>query len=172
MNAGRLSREQGRSARGARFAIAVSRFNETVTEKLVRGAVECLKQHKVKENDLEIFSCPGAFELPQLANVLCASGRWDAVICLGAVIRGETPHFEYVASASARGIQDVALRRMVPVTFGVLTTDTLQQALDRAGGKAGNKGWDAALAAIEMAALFRQRISRRRSVPKKRHRAG
>ncbi len=103
-----------------------------------------------------MFYCPGAFELPQVANRLAASRRWDAIICLGAVIRGETPHFEYISSETAQGIQDVALRSSVPVIFGVLTTNTEQQALERAGGKHGNKGWDAALAAIEMANLFRK----------------
>ena len=104
----------------------------------------------------EILYCPGAFELPQVANALVTSSRWDAVICLGVVIRGETPHFEYVAAETARGIQQVALKSKTPVVFGVLTTDTEQQAHDRAGGKHGNKGWDAARTAIEMAALFQR----------------
>jgi len=116
---------------------------------------------------MRIFPCPGAFELPQVANVLCASGSWDAVICLGAVIRGETPHFEYVSSEAARGIQKVSLWHSLPVMFGVLTTDTKQQALARAGGKHGNKGWDAALAALEMAHLFEGLRKRRRSASKK-----
>jgi 6,7-dimethyl-8-ribityllumazine synthase len=155
------------SGRGYRFAIVVSRFNVSITKKLLDAAVDCLKKHGVRKEDVRIFPCPGAFELPQVANVLCASGNWDAVICLGAVIRGETPHFEYVSSEAARGIQNVSLWHSLPVTFGVLTTDTKQQALERAGGKHGNKGWDAALAALEMAHLFEGLKKRRRLVSKK-----
>lgn len=157
MNTGRAtSRARGKIGQGFRFAIVVSRFNEDVTKELLHGAVDCLKKHGVGTKDRTVVSCPGAFELPQLANVLAASGKWDAVICLGAVIRGETPHFEYVSAESARGIQNVALRYSIPVSFGVLTTDTKEQALERAGGKYGNKGWDAALTALEMVKLFAQ----------------
>jgi len=124
--------------------------------KLQDGAERCLNRHGVRREDVEVFFCPGAFELPQVANLLCEAGRFDAVICLGAVIRGETPHFEYVSSEAARGIQEVALRHSVPVTFGVLTTEHPGQAHDRAGGAHGNKGWDAAQAGLEMAILFRR----------------
>ncbi|HEY5615554.1 MAG TPA: 6,7-dimethyl-8-ribityllumazine synthase [Bacteroidota bacterium] len=143
-------------AQGFRFALVVSRFNNDITKKLLRGAQDCLKKHGVKKNDIRVVSCPGAIELPQVANVLVESGAWHAVICLGAVIQGETPHFTYVSSEAARGIQYVALNSRTPVIFGVLTTMTKQQAFDRAGGKHGNKGWDAALAGIEMAALFKE----------------
>lgn len=138
-----------------RVAIVVSSFHANITETLLNGAQECLRQHEARGSDVAVFRCPGAFELPQTAAKLAEQKRWDAVICLGAVIRGETPHFEYVAAQSAAGIQSTALKYGIPVTFGVLTTDTVQQAMDRAGGKHGNKGWDAAIAALEMIALFR-----------------
>lgn len=138
-----------------RVAIAVSAFHADITKSLLNGAQECLHQHGIREGDLTVFRCPGAFELPQIANKLAEQKRWDAVVCLGAVIRGETPHFDYVASQAASGIQQTALKHGLPVIFGVLTADTVQQAADRAGGKLGNKGWDAALTAIEMIALFR-----------------
>ena len=150
------------SASTFRFAIVVSTFNRSVTEKLLNGAQECLKAHGLAKSRTKVFRCPGALELPQVANALVMSSRWDAVICLGAVIRGKTPHFEYVAAETSRGIQQVALRSRTPVVFGVLTTDTEEQARERAGGKHGNKGWDAAIAAIEMAALFK-RIQREES---------
>jgi 6,7-dimethyl-8-ribityllumazine synthase len=142
------------SAAHLRFAVVVSRFNRHITEKLLKGAEHCLRDHGVPEKNRKILFCPGAFELPQVANRLAVQKKWDAIICLGAVIRGDTPHFEYISSETARGIQDVALRYSIPVVFGVLTTDNEQQALDRAGGAQGNKGWDAALTALEMAALF------------------
>jgi 6,7-dimethyl-8-ribityllumazine synthase len=137
-----------------RYAIIVSQFNKRVTAKLLDGVEQCLHKHGVSEKDRKVFSCPGAFELPQVANVLAGQKQWDVIICLGAVIRGDTPHFEYVCAETARGIQDVALKHALPVVFGVLTTDSEQQALDRVGGTQGHKGWDAALTAIEMAALF------------------
>ena len=149
------------SARGLRIAVIVSRFNEDVTAKLLSGAQECLRRHGASEENIGIFWCPGAFELPQVARVLAASKRWDAIVCVGAVIRGETAHFEYVAAEAARGIQQVALGWGLPVTFGVLTTENERQAKERAGGRHGNKGWDAALAAIEMAALIK-RLKRKR----------
>ncbi len=138
-----------------RVAIVVSSFHSDITETLLSGAQECLHQHGARESDLAVFRCPGAFELPQTANKLAEQKRWDAVVCLGAVVRGETPHFDYVASQAAAGIQQTALKHGLPVIFGVLTTDTVQQAADRAGGKHGNKGWDAARTAVEMIALFR-----------------
>jgi 6,7-dimethyl-8-ribityllumazine synthase len=143
--------EGGLEARGRRFAIAASRFNDLVVGELVAGATSCLRKHGLTEDDVHVVWTPGAFELPLVAKRLAASGLYDAVICLGAVIRGETPHFDHVAAQAARGIQEAALDTGVPVLFGVLTTENLEQALDRAGGKHGNKGWDTALAAIEMA---------------------
>ncbi|HXG38071.1 MAG TPA: 6,7-dimethyl-8-ribityllumazine synthase [Bacteroidota bacterium] len=142
------------SLQGGRFAIIVSRFHQNITTKLLRAALECFRKHGVSSRNLRVYRCPGAFELPQVANMLVTSGRWDAIVCLGAVVRGETPHFEYVAREAARGIQRVALKSRTPVVFGVLTTDTLEQAHERAGGVHGNKGWDAALAAMEMAKVF------------------
>lgn len=164
MNKGRTSvrrTEKGRT--NYRFAIVVSRFNETVTEKLLAGALACLKDHGVPKRGVGVYHCPGAFELPQVAGMLARWKRWDAIICLGAVIRGATPHFEYVSAEAARGIQDVALRYALPVVFGVLTTNTEQQAMERAGGRHGNKGWDAVLTAMEMSDL----VSRMRSETKK-----
>lgn len=148
--------QENTSARGLRVAIIVSRFNDRVTSKLLQGAEECLQRYGGSKENCPVYNCPGAFELPQVANALASEKSWDAIICLGAVIRGETPHFEYVSSAAARGIQDVALKHAIPVVFGVLTTNNESQALERAGGKLGNKGWDAGLAAIEMALLFKK----------------
>ena len=142
--------------RGRRFAIVAARFNEVVTAKLLTGAVDCLSSHDVEGDDLDVAWVPGAFELPLAARALATTGGYDAVICLGAVIRGETPHFDLVASQAAEGIRRVAEDTGVPVLFGVLTTDTLDQAVERAGGSHGNKGWDAAMAAIEMASLLDQ----------------
>lgn len=136
------------------FAVVVSRFNTPITSKLLEGAERCFRHHGMKESQWEVFYCPGSFELPQVANVLAAQQRWDAILCLGAVIRGETPHFEYVSAETARGIQEVALQWSLPVVFGVLTTNTVRQAQERIGGKHGHKGWDAALTAFEMASLF------------------
>ncbi|HEX2031349.1 MAG TPA: 6,7-dimethyl-8-ribityllumazine synthase [Actinomycetota bacterium] len=141
-------------SRGRRFAVVVSRFNAVVTERLLEGALAAFRRHGLGDDDVEVAWTPGAFEIPLVAQRLAASGRFDAVVCLGAVIQGETPHFEYVAAEAARGIQRVALDAGVPCIFGVLTTGTLDQALERAGGKHGNKGWDSALAAMEMAGLL------------------
>lgn len=134
----------------ARIAVVVSQFNDDVTSRLLQGAIDYLRGHGIAEKDRHVVRCPGAFEIPQAARALLAMGGWDGVVCLGAVIRGETPHFDYVSSAAALGIQSVALAFGVPVGFGVLTTDTLQQAMDRAGGKHGNKGWEAAEAVLSM----------------------
>ena len=139
---------------GRRFAIAAASFNEMVVGKLVEGALACFRAHGVGEGAIELAWVPGAFELPLLARRFAESGRYDAVVCLGAIVRGETPHFDVVAREAARGIQNAALATGVPVTLGVLTTDTVAQALERAGGSHGNKGWDAALAAIQMAGLL------------------
>jgi len=144
------------SARGLKIAIVVSRFNDFVTRRLHEGALECLRKHGAQEADIKSFSCPGSFELPQVAGQLAATGKYDALICLGCVIRGETPHWEYIASEATRGIGQVARASGIPISFGVLTTETPEQALERSGGEAGNKGWEAALSAIEMANLFRQ----------------
>ncbi|MBI4417281.1 MAG: 6,7-dimethyl-8-ribityllumazine synthase [Ignavibacteriales bacterium] len=144
------------------MAIVVSRFHAAITDKLLSGAKDCLKQHGAGKIDVSVFRCPGAFELPQVANKLATAGGWDAIICLGAVIRGETPHFEYVSSQAAEGIQQAALRHGVPVIFGVLTTDNELQAQERAGGRLGNKGWDAAIAAMEMISLFNALRRKRR----------
>ena len=148
--------EGGFEARGRRFAVVASRFNDLVVAKLVEGAGACLRKHGLSDDDVDLVWTPGAFELPVVAERLAGSGRYDAVLCLGAVIRGQTPHFEFVAGETARGIQRAALDTGVPVLFGVLTTDTLEQALDRAGGKHGNKGWDAAMAAMQMVSLLDQ----------------
>jgi 6,7-dimethyl-8-ribityllumazine synthase len=143
-------------ARGRRIAIVVARFNELVTGKLMEGAVECLRAHGIGEDDLFVAWVPGAFELPLVSRRLAASGGFDAVICLGAVVRGETPHFDHVAAQAALGIRTAGEDTGVPVIFGVLTTDTLEQAIDRAGGKHGNKGRDAAMAAMETASVLDQ----------------
>ena len=141
---------------GLRIAVVVSRFNEVVTSRLLAGARSALERHGVHEDDVDVAWVPGAFELPIAARRLAESRRYDAVVCLGAIIRGETPHFEYIAAEAARGIADIARDTGVPAIFGVLTPNTLEQALERAGGKAGNKGYDAAVSAIEMASLMRQ----------------
>jgi len=143
-------------ARDLRFAIAAARFNDTIVDALVRGAVDTLRRHGVSDKDIELVRVPGAFDLPIAARRLAASRRYDAVIALGAVIRGATAHFDYVAGECASGLARVAADSGVPVTFGVLTTDTIEQAIERAGTKSGNKGADAALAAIEMANLMRR----------------
>jgi 6,7-dimethyl-8-ribityllumazine synthase len=141
-------------ARARRFAVVVSRFNEPVTSRLLEGALAAFRRHGVADEDVEVARAPGAFEIPLVAQRLARSGRFDAVVCLGAVIRGETPHFEYVAGECARGVQAVGLDTGVPCIFGVLTTDSVEQALERAGGSHGNKGWDASVAAMEVAALL------------------
>jgi 6,7-dimethyl-8-ribityllumazine synthase len=143
-------------ARGRRFAIAASNFNELVVGKLVEGALACFRAHGISEDDLLVTWVPGAFELPLVAKTLARSERYDAVVCLGAVIRGETPHFDHVAAQAAQGIREASMETGVPVAFGVLTTNTMEQALDRAGGKHGNKGWDAAMAAMQMASILDQ----------------
>lgn len=141
-------------ARGRRFAIVAARFNEVVTSKLAEGATACLRAHGIADEDLVLAWVPGAFEIPLVARRLASSGGFDAVICLGAVIRGETAHFDHVAGQAAEGIRRAAEETGVPVIFGVLTTETFEQATDRAGGKHGNKGWEAAMAAIETASVL------------------
>ena len=142
-------------AQGLKVGILVSRFNSFIGERLVEGAVDALLRHGAVEADLVVVRVPGAFELPPAAQKLAATGRYDALVCLGAVIRGATPHFDYVSAEVSKGIAAVSMEAGIPVTFGVLTTDTLEQAIERAGSKAGNKGFDAAMAAIEMADLYK-----------------
>jgi 6,7-dimethyl-8-ribityllumazine synthase len=141
---------------GLRFGIVVSRFNEFITSKLLAGAEDALYRHGASEDAVEIAWVPGAFEIPLAADRMAASGRYDAVIALGAVIRGATAHFDYVAGEVAKGVSGAALKNGVPVIFGVITVDTIEQAIERAGTKSGNKGWEAAVTAIEMANLMRE----------------
>ena len=145
----------GTNGEGLRVAIVVATFNEFITSKLLDGARAALSRHGVRDGDVSVASVPGSFELPLVAKKLAESGQHDAVICLGAVIRGETDHYEHVAGEAAKGIANAGLNSGVPVIFGVLTTDTLEQAINRAGGKQGNNGYGAGLAAIEMANLMR-----------------
>ncbi len=139
-----------------KFAVIVSRFNEFIGQKLLEGSLDCLKRHGCSDENIDVVKVPGAFEIPLTADKLAASNKYAAIICLGAVIRGATPHFDYVSSNMSSGIAQVSLKRGIPIAFGVLTTDTIEQAIERAGTKAGNKGWDAALTAIEMADLNSQ----------------
>jgi 6,7-dimethyl-8-ribityllumazine synthase len=144
------------------FGIVVSRFNEFITRRLLDGALDCLHQHGVDDASIDVVYCPGAFEIPHIAQTLALLHRYDALICLGCVIRGETPHFEYVATAVSAGLSRVILDTKTPVTFGILTTESFDQAVERAGGKSGNKGWDAALAAIELVDLHRKLAARKK----------
>jgi len=141
-------------AEGKKFALVVSRFNDFITDKLLGGAVDGLLRSGARDKDVEIVKVPGAFEIPLIAKKMAATGRYNAVICLGAVIRGTTPHFEYVSAEVSKGVAKVGLESEIPVIFGIVTTDTIEQAIERAGTKAGNKGWDAAITAIEMANLI------------------
>jgi 6,7-dimethyl-8-ribityllumazine synthase len=143
-------------AEGLRFALVVSRFNDFVTNRLLAGALDALERLGAEEKNVVVYKVPGSFELPLMAKRLATSGRWDAIICLGTIIRGETPHFEYVAAEAAKGIATVALETGVPIVFGVITADTLEQAMDRAGAKSGNKGFEAAMTAVELANLYRE----------------
>lgn len=144
------------SGKGKKFALVASRFNEFITNKLVSGAQDCLIRHEVSEADIALVWVPGAFEIPLVAKKLAQSGRYDGVICLGAVIRGATSHYDYVCNEVAKGVAQVGLSSELPVLFGVLTTENIEQAIERAGTKAGNKGYDAALSALEMANLMSQ----------------
>ncbi|HTU03463.1 MAG TPA: 6,7-dimethyl-8-ribityllumazine synthase [Candidatus Sulfotelmatobacter sp.] len=144
------------TARGLSFGLVVSRFNDFMTNRLLEGALDALRRHGAEEDRITVVKVPGAFEIPLAAKRLAGSGQVDAVICLGTVIRGATPHFDYIASEVAKGVALAGLETGVPVTFGVLTTDSLEQAVERAGSKGGNKGFDAACSAIEMANLFRE----------------
>ena len=141
------------SAANYKFAIIQSRFNDFITDKLLEASLDCLRRHNCEERNITVIKVPGAFEIPVTADKIASQKKYDAIICLGAVIRGATPHFEYISSSVSNGISQTALKYSVPIIFGVLTTDTVEQAIERAGTKAGNKGWDAALSAIEMADL-------------------
>jgi 6,7-dimethyl-8-ribityllumazine synthase len=146
--------EAGLSAKGKRFGLVASRFNDFITDRLVAGAVDALVRSGADDKDIDIVKVPGCFEIPLAAKKLALKGGYDAVICLGAVIRGSTPHFEYISAEVSKGIALVGLEANIPVIFGVITTDTIEQAIERAGTKAGNKGWDAAVSAVEMANLM------------------
>lgn len=144
------------NAQGLKFGIVVSRFNDFISDRLLAGALDALLRNGAEEKDIEVIKVPGAFEIPQVARKLALGKKYDALICLGAVIRGSTPHFDYIAAEVSKGIAMIGLESEMPISFGVLTTDNLEQAIERAGTKAGNKGWDAALAAIEMVNLYRE----------------
>ncbi|MFH0977137.1 MAG: 6,7-dimethyl-8-ribityllumazine synthase [Spirochaetota bacterium] len=143
-------------ASGLKFGIVISRFNEFITNKLLSGAIDCLKRNKADEKDITVAWVPGAFEIPPVVQRLSDSKKFDAIICLGAVIRGSTPHFNYIAAEVTKGIAHISLTSNIPIVYGVLTTDTIEQAIERAGTKSGNKGFDAALSAIEMCNIFTQ----------------
>jgi len=142
-------------AKGFKFGLIVSRFNNFLTDKLLDGAVDCLIRHGGTEDKISVAYCPGAFEVPYVASKMAKSGKYDAVICLGAVIRGDTPHFDYIAGETSKGIAKLALELNLPIIYGIVTADTLEQAIERSGTKAGNKGWHAAEAAIELVNLYK-----------------
>jgi len=142
------------NAKGKKFAIVVSRFNDFITEKLLSGAQDALVRSGAKDSDIQVVRVPGSFEIPLVAKKMAKKKELDAIICLGAVIRGATPHFDYVSAEVSKGIAQVSLESEIPIIFGVITTDTIEQAIERAGAKAGNKGWSAAMAAVEMANLL------------------
>ncbi|MBN1498420.1 MAG: 6,7-dimethyl-8-ribityllumazine synthase [Spirochaetes bacterium] len=142
-------------ATGLKVAIVVSRFNEFITNKLLGGALDCLKRNNADDANITVAWVPGCFEIPSVARILATSNKFDALICLGAVIRGSTPHFDYVAAEVSKGVASISLTSKVPVIYGVLTTDSIEQAIERAGTKSGNKGFDAAMSAIEMANLYK-----------------
>ncbi|MFC1616925.1 6,7-dimethyl-8-ribityllumazine synthase [Candidatus Margulisiibacteriota bacterium] len=140
-------------AKKLKIAIIVSRFNSFISERLQEGAIDCLKRHGIDDKAISIFKVPGSFEIPLIAKNIAKINKFDAIICLGAIIRGQTPHFDYVATETTKGIAAVSLDESIPIGFGIITSDTIEQAIERAGTKAGNKGWDAALSIIEMANL-------------------
>lgn len=144
------------NAKGLKFGIIVSRFNDFITSKLLDGALDALLRHSADEKNIEIVKVPGSFEIPMVARKMAAKGVYDAIICLGTVIRGATPHFEYVAAEVSKGIASASMETGVPISFGVITSDTIEQAVERAGTKSGNKGWDAAIAAIEMVQVMKK----------------
>jgi len=142
------------TAKGKKFGLVISRFNELISAQLLSGAKDCLVRHECKQDDITVAWVPGSFEIPLVAKKMAGSEKYDAVICLGAVIRGGTPHFDYISAEVSKGVAQVGLEAGLPVIFGIITADTIEQALERAGTKAGNKGWDAALSAIEMVNLI------------------
>jgi len=144
------------TAEGIRFGVVVSRFNDFIGQKLVEGAIDCIVRHGGSADNITVIRCPGAFELPSVTRKAALSGKFDAMITLGVIIRGSTPHFDVIAAEATKGIAQVGLETMIPTSFGVLTTENLEQAIERAGTKAGNKGFDAALGAIEMVNLYKQ----------------
>jgi len=144
------------TAKGLKFGIVAARFNDFITSRLLDGAIDALQRHGAVDSDIVVLKVPGAYEIPLAAKMLAKSNKLNAIICLGAVIRGATPHFEYVSAEVSKGVASVSMEAGLPVIFGVLTTDTIEQAIERAGTKSGNKGWDAALAAIEMANVMKQ----------------
>ncbi len=148
--------EGGLDARGLKAALVASRFNDFIVSRLIAGAIDALVRHGASEGDITVVRVPGAFEIPQAVSAMVRSGKHDVVVALGAVIRGSTPHFDYIAAEVAKGVAQTALQASIPVSFGVLTTDTIEQAIERAGSKAGNKGAEAAVSAIEMANLLKQ----------------
>lgn len=149
------SYEGNLDAKGLKFGIVVARFNEFISTRLLDGAIDCLVRHSADKKDIEVAWVPGAFEIPLAAALMADGGKYDAIVCLGAIIRGGTPHFDYVAAEASKGIAKVSLDSKIPVSMGVLTTDSIEQAVERAGTKAGNKGWQAAAGAIEMANLMK-----------------
>jgi 6,7-dimethyl-8-ribityllumazine synthase len=146
------------NGKGLKFGIVAARFNDFITSRLLEGALDALQRHGVAESDVEIVKVPGSYEIPLAAKMMAQTKKYSAVICLGAVIRGATPHFEYVSAEVSKGVAAVSLETGLPVIFGVLTTDTIEQAIERAGTKSGNKGWDAAISAIEMANVMKQMV--------------
>jgi 6,7-dimethyl-8-ribityllumazine synthase len=144
------------SGKGLRFGIIISRFNQFISDRLLEGAIDGLVRHGVKDNDIDIAKVPGAFEIPIMAKRMIETQKVNGVICLGTIIRGDTPHFEFIAAEVSKGVAAVAMDKNIPVIFGILTTDTIEQAIERAGTKGGNKGWDAALSALEMVNLFKR----------------
>ncbi len=143
-------------AKGLRFCIVISRFNDFITSRLLDGAMDALVRHGAEEKDISVTKVPGSFEIPMVAKKMAAKGTYNAIICLGTVIRGATPHFEYVAAEVSKGIASASMDTGVPIAFGIITADTIEQAVERAGSKSGNKGWDAAITAIEMAQLMKK----------------
>jgi len=143
-------------AKGLKFAIIAGRFNHLINDRLVEGALDCLLRHNAKDKDIAVYKVPGSFEIPLLAAKVAQTGKYDALICLGVLIRGATPHFEYISAEVTKGIANTAIDQGLPISFGIVTADTLEQAIERAGTKSGNKGWSAASAAIEMADLYRK----------------
>lgn len=151
-----MKRFEGKlDASGAKFGVVVSRFNNFLTDKLLDGAVDCIIRHGGADENIAVAYVPGSFEIPYAAAKLARSGKYDAVVCLGALVRGDTPHFDFIAAEATKGIAKIALDTELPVIYGIITTDTLEQAIERSGTKAGNKGWQAAEAAIEMISLYR-----------------